>query len=159
MNEINEDLIYKQFEDYSYDIMNRTFNKLLKRKEKDEKKANKVREEKFNEAIKELLEICPQVSMIPVGESYQCYEECYDTNDFDRIYELTYDNLSDEAIPKQYDDMTIDTYKRMMELWKVACKNSPIVYEEFDGDYCTRAHVSLYYYDRESNKIKETDEL
>ena len=159
MNEINEDLIYKQFEDYSYDIMNRTFNKLLKRKEKDEKKASKVREEKFNEAIKELLEICPQVSMIPVGESYQCYEECYDTNDFDSIYELTYDNLSDEAIPKQYDDMTIGTYKRMMKLWEIACKNSPIVYEEFDGDYCTRAHVSLYYFDRESNKIKETNEF
>ena len=33
MNEINEDLIYKQFEDYSYDIMNKTFSKLLKRKE------------------------------------------------------------------------------------------------------------------------------
>lgn len=159
MNEINEDLIYKQFEEYSYDIMNRTFNKLLKRKEKDEKKASKVREEKFNEAIKELLEICPQVSMIPVGENYQCFEECYDTNDFDSIYELTYDNLSDEAIPKQYDDMTIGTYKRMMELWEVACKNSPIVYEEFDGDYCTRAHVSLYYFDRESNKIKETNEF
>ena len=59
------------------------------------------------------------------------------------IYELTYDNLSDEAVPKQYDDMTIATYKRMMELWEVACKNSPIVYEEYDGDYCTRAHVSL----------------
>ena len=159
MKDIDENLIYKQFEDYSYDIMNRTFNKLLKRKEKDEKKASKVREEKFNEAIKELLEICPQVSMIPVGESYQCYEECYDTNDFDRIYKLTYDNLSDEAVPKQYDDMTIGTYKRMMELWEVACKNSPIVYEEFDGDYCTRAHVSLYYFDRESNKIKETNEF
>ena len=104
MNEINEDLIYKQFEEYSYDIMNRTFNKLLKRKEKDEKKASKVREEKFNEAIKELLEICPQVSMIPVGESYQYGEECYDTNDFDRIYESTYYNLSDKAVPKQYDE-------------------------------------------------------
>ena len=159
MNEINEDLIYKQFENYSYDIMNRTFNKLLKRKEKDEKKASKVREEKFNEAIKELLEICPQVSMIPVGESYQYHEDCYDTNDFDEIYELTYDNLSDKAVPKQYDDMTIGTYKRMMELWKVACKNSPIVYEEHNGDYCEFCHVSLYYYDRESNKIKETNEF
>ena len=159
MKEINEDVIYKQFEDYSLDIMKKTFNKLLKRKEKDEKKASKIREDKFDAAIKELLEICPQVNMIPVGESYQCYEECYDTNDFDSIYELTYDNLSDEAVPKQYDDMTIGTYKRMMELWEIACKNSPIVYEEFDGDYCTRLHVSLYYFDRESNEIKETNEF
>ena len=47
----------------------------------------------------------------------------------------------------------------MMELWKIACENSPIVYEEFDGDYCEFCHISLYYYDRESKKIKETEEL
>ena len=75
------------------------------------------------------------------------------------VYKLTYDNLSDEAVPKQYDDMTIGTYKRMMKLWIEACANSPIVYEEFDGDYCEFCHISLYYYDRESKKIKETDKL
>lgn len=159
MKEIDEDLIYKQFEDYSYDIMDKTFSKLLKRKQKDEKKASKVREEKFNEAIKELLEICPQVNMIPIGESYQYHEDCYDTNDFDEIYELACDNLKNEAIPKQYDDMTIGTYKRMMELWKIACKNSPVVYEEINGDYCEGCHISLYYFDRNKQKILETNEF
>lgn len=159
MKNIDEDLIYKQFEGCSYDIMNKTFSKLLKRKEKDEKKTSKVREEKFNEAIKELLEICPQVNMIPVGKSYQYHEDCYDTNDFDEIYELTYEKFEDKAIPKEYVDMSNDTYKRMLKLWEIACKNSPIVYEEFDGDYCTRPHVSLYYFDRESNKIKKTNEF
>lgn len=160
MKDINEDLIYKQFEDYSYDIMNKTFSKLLKRKEKDEKKASKVREEKFNAAIKELFEICPQVNMIPVGESYQYHEDCYDTNDFNNIYKLSYNVLSDKAIPKQYDDMTIGTYKRMMELWETACVNSPIVYEEFDyGDYCVSCHISLYYFDRDKQKILKTKEF
>lgn len=160
MKEINEDLIYKQFEGYSYDFMNKTFSKLLKRKEKDEKKASKDREEKFNEAIKELLEICPQVNMIPVGESYQYHEDCYNTNDFDCIYDIANDKLENEAIPKQYDDMTIGTYKRMMELWEIACKNSPIVYEEFvDGDYCVSCHISLYYFDRDKQKILETKEF
>ena len=159
MKYINEDLIYKQFEDYSYDIMNKTFSRLLKRKEKDEKKTSKVREEKFNEAIKELFEICPQVNIIPVGESYQYHKDCYATNDFDEIYEAAFDKLENEAIPKQYDDMTIGTYKRMMELWKVACKNSPIVYEEHDGDYCEFCHISLHYFDRDKQKILETEEL
>ena len=159
MKDINEDLIYKQFEGFSYDIMNKTFNKLLKRKEKDEKKVNKVREEKFNEAIKELLEICPQVNMIPVGESYQSLGNCYNTNNFNEIYDITRNNLKNEAIPKQYDDMTFGTYKRMMELWKIACKNSPIIYEEFDGDYCEFCHIFLYYYDRETQKILETKEF
>ena len=159
MKEIDENIIYKQFEDYSLDIMKKTFNKLLKRKEKDEKKASKVREEKFNEAIKELLEICPQVNMIPIGESYQYQEDCYDTNDFDKIHGLACDYLKNEAIPKQYDDMTIGTYKRMIELWKIACKNSPIVYEEFDGDYCEFCHISLYYYDRATGEIEKTDEF
>ena len=159
MKDINEDLIYKQFEGYSYDIMDKTFSKLLKRKEKDEKKVSKIREEKFNAAIKELLEICHQVNMIPIGESYQYHEDCYDTNDFDEIYETACGNLGNEAIPKQYDDMTIGTYKRMMELWKIACKNSPIVYEERDGDYCEFCHISLYYYDRDKQKILETEEF
>jgi len=160
MKDINEDLIYKQFEGYSYDIMDKTFSKLLKRKEKDEKKVSKIREEKFNAAIKELLEICPQVNMIPVGESYQYHEDCYDTNDFDCIYDVANDKLENEAIPKQYDDMTIGTYKRMMELWEIACKNSPIVYEEFvDGDYCVSCHISLYYFDRDKQKILETKEF
>ena len=159
MKDINEDLIYKQFEDYSYSIMCETFSKLLRRKKKDENNGSKIREEKFNEAIKELLEICPHVNMIPVGLNHQYHKKCYNTNDFDDIYELTYDNLVDYAIPRRYHDMNTDTYKRMMELWKIACKNSPIVYEEFDGDYCEFCHVTLYYYDRESKKIKETDEL
>ena len=47
MEDIDEDLIYKQFEGCSYAIMNKTFSKLLKRKEKDEKKTSKVREEKI----------------------------------------------------------------------------------------------------------------
>ena len=160
MKDINEDLIYKQFEGCSYDIMKKTFSKLLKRKEKDEKKTSKVREEKFNEAIKELLEICPQVNMIPVGKSYQYHEDCYDTNDFDEIYELAFDKLENEAIPKQYGDMSNDTYKRMLKLWEIACKNSPIDYKEYnDGDYCEFCHISLHYFDRDKQKILETEEL
>ena len=160
MKDIDENLIYKQFEGCSYDIMNKTFSKLLKRKEKDEKKTSKVREEKFNEAIKELLEICPQVNMIPVGKSYQYHEDCYDTNDFDEIYELTYEKFEDEAIPKEYADMSNDTYKRMLKLWEIACKNSPIIYKEYnDGDYCEFCHISLHYFDRDKQKILETEEL
>lgn len=41
MEDINEDLIYKQFEGYSYDIMNKTFSKLLKRKKKMKRKLAK----------------------------------------------------------------------------------------------------------------------
>ena len=52
---------------------------------------------------------------------------CYNTNDFDEIYELTYEKFEDEAIPKEYVDMSNDTYKRMLKLWEIACKNSPIV--------------------------------
>lgn len=160
MKDIDENLIYKQFEGYSYDIMNKTFSKLLKRKEKDEKKTSKVREEKFNEAIKELLEICPQVNIIPVGKSYQYHEDCYVTNDFDEIYELTYEKFEDAAIPKEYVDMSNNTYKRMLKLWEIACKNSPIDYKEYnDGDYCEFCHISLHYFDRDKQKILETDEL
>ena len=124
------------------------------------RKLAKYVKKKFNEAIKELLEICPQVNMIPVGKSYQYHEDCYDTNDFDEIYELTYEKFEDAAIPKEYADMSNDTYKRMLKLWEIACKNSPIDYKEYnDGDYCEICHISLHYFDRDKQKILETEEL
>ena len=47
-----------------------------------------------------------------------------------------------------------------MKLWEIACKNSPIIYEEHnDGDYCEFCHISLHYFDRDKQKILETEEL
>ena len=43
----------------------------------------------------------------------------YTTNDFDEIYELTYEKFEDEAIPKEYADMSNDTYKRMLKLFQM----------------------------------------
>ena len=160
MKEIDENLIYNQFDGCSIEMMKKTFSKLIKRKEKDEKKQSKVREDKFNAAVKELLDLCPQVNMIPVGKSYQYHEDCYDTNDFDEIYGLTYEKFEDKAIPKEYGDMSNNTYKRMLKLWEIACKNSPINYKEYnDGDYCEFCHISLHYFDRNKQKILETPEL
>lgn len=159
MKEIDEDLIYNQFEGYSLEMMKKIFSKLTKRKEKDEKKQSKVREDKFNKAVKELFDLCPQVTMIPIGKTLQYQADCYETNDFEEVQDIAYDYFGDEAIPKEYDDITIGNYNKMMKLWEVACENSPIVYQEFDGDYCSMCHVTMYYFDRERQEVIETKEV
>jgi hypothetical protein len=160
MKEIDEDLIYNQFEGCSLKMMKKIFSKLIKRKEKDEKKQSKVREDKFNAAVKELLDLCPQVDMIPVGISYQYHEDCYNTNDEEELFDaLDTKYFNDKNIPQEYDDMSIGTYKQMNKLWRIIIKNSPIVYEEFDGDYCQFCHISVFYYDRKEQKVLETPEL